>query len=191
MERQCGDCQLCCKLLPVHDLYTVEADALHKKAGERCPYQKHKVGCTIYNTKKMPACCSVWNCRWLVGEVPRDIGRPDRVHYVVDVMPDFITLKNGDQVSNVQVVQIWCDPSYPNAHRDPALRCWLEELSHQQIVGMVRFDERDCLCIFPPAMSDDGQWHEVSPAGMQSSKTHSLTDIVAALGGHAKIVMGD
>ena len=38
--RQCGDCQLCCKLLPVK--------SLAKLAGDRCSHQKHHKGCDVY-----------------------------------------------------------------------------------------------------------------------------------------------
>jgi hypothetical protein len=178
MKRKCGDCQLCCKLVPVHD-NRVE---LHKKAGEKCRHQKFGKGCMVYEKPEMPACCQMWNCRWIVSDLPVDMARPDRCHYVVDVMPDFVTLQIDDRKSNVRVVQIWCDPSYPHAHRDPALRGWLEQLSHQRIAGMVRYNEKDCLVIFPPAMSDDGKWHEVPGNPKSRQKQHSITDILEALG---------
>jgi hypothetical protein len=109
------------------------------------------------------------------------MARPDRCHYVVDVMPDFITLQIDDKSANVQAVQIWIDPNYPNAHRDPALRSWLEKLAEEGTVGMVRYNERDCIVIFPPAMSDDGQWHEVPGNPKTAQKQHSITDILKAL----------
>jgi hypothetical protein len=41
-------------------------------------------------------------------------------------MPDFITIKQEDgEPQNIQVAQIWVDPKYPDAHRDPALRRWM------------------------------------------------------------------
>jgi hypothetical protein len=126
----------------------------------------------------------MWNCRWLVNEVPKDIGRPDRVHYVIDVMPDFITLQIDGRSSNIQVVQIWVDPKYPDAHKDPALRRWLEELAEQGIVGLIRFNSIDCLTIFPPAMSDNRQWNEIQSNSTSTAtrKTHSMAEILEALG---------
>ena len=38
--RQCGDCTLCCRLLPVR--------SLNKGAGERCKHQSHARGCKVY-----------------------------------------------------------------------------------------------------------------------------------------------
>jgi hypothetical protein len=79
MNRQCGDCQLCCKLLPIQEL--------NKAAGDRCQHQRHGIGCNIYPNR--PNCCQLWNCRWLAGD--NTGARPDHAHYVVDIMPDYIT----------------------------------------------------------------------------------------------------
>jgi hypothetical protein len=111
------------------------------------------------------------------------MSRPDRSHYVVDIMPDFITLKVNEKVSHVEVVQIWCDPKYPDAHRDPALRRWVENLAKQGIVAMVRYNEEESTIIFAPSMSDDGQWHEIKASDPRVTHTrqHSIPEIVEAL----------
>src|SRR5262252_6697934 len=48
--RSCGECTLCCRLLPVDDYVAIDGrelpGALHKPAGERCPHQRHN-GCPI------------------------------------------------------------------------------------------------------------------------------------------------
>lgn len=183
MRRQCGDCQLCCRLLPVHDNERPwQKEELHKKAGERCKYQKFGVGCSVYNTSTMPFCCTAWNCRWIVGTIPDYMSRPDRCHYVIDVMPDYVTLEynDGTPQTNLEAVQIWIDPKHPDAHRDPALREWLLELGERGIIGLVRYNEQDCMSIFPPNLSDDKQWHEVTRT-TASQKQHSLKDVVRAL----------
>src|SRR4051812_46218248 len=99
--RQCGDCQLCCKLLPV--------PPLRKGAGEKCKHQKFGKGCTVYHTQAMPPECGFWNCRWLVGDDTADMPRPDRAHYVIDIMPDFVTVTDNvtGATQKIQVVQIW------------------------------------------------------------------------------------
>lgn len=81
-SRACGDCQLCCKLVPVPEL--------GKKASHRCKHQKFGVGCAIY--RKRPFSCAMWNCRWLTDPETNELRRPDRSHYVIDAMPDFVTL---------------------------------------------------------------------------------------------------
>lgn len=40
MNRVCGDCQLCCLLMPVEEM--------GKKASVRCKYQRAGKGCSIY-----------------------------------------------------------------------------------------------------------------------------------------------
>jgi hypothetical protein len=104
MRRQCGDCQLCCKLVPVQ--------SINKPAGTACRFQKFHKGCTVYRSANMPFERAVWNCRWLVNDDTADLPRPDRAHYVIDLMPDYVTHidnKTGEQ-RNIQVVQIWVDP---------------------------------------------------------------------------------
>ena len=143
MKRECGDCQLCCKLLPV--------PPLGKKGGETCQFQKFHKGCSVYHKPKMPPECGFWNCRWLVNDDMADQSRPDRSHIVVDLLPDFITLRHDDtgEEHNIQVLQCWIDPKFPDAHRSPSFRAYLERCGAKQIAALVRFNERDALVVFP------------------------------------------
>jgi hypothetical protein len=181
--RQCGDCTLCCKLLPVQDNEPWRnAPALDKPAGVRCPHQRH-TGCTIYKTA-MPFCCKMWNCRWLVNDDMGDQSRPDRSHLVVDIMPDYITAVQDGVTHTVQVAQVWCDPKYPDAHRDPAFRRYLRRLGNKGIAAIIRFNSKDCLTIFPPQLCADGQWHEATGA---SEGEHTIEEKIAAMGGKIEI----
>jgi hypothetical protein len=175
--RRCGDCTLCCKLLPV--------PPLGKKAGERCQHQRHHKGCAVYRKKGFPAECAAWTCRWLVGDDTADLSRPDRSHYDLDVLPDFVTLRNNEtgDAQHVEVVQIWVDPGYPDAHRDPALRAYLERRGHEGKAGIVRWDNQRAMVIFPPELSENRQWNEVeSDFRLQE---HTIDDVVQALSGAA------
>ena len=193
--RQCGDCQLCCKLLPMHDNEELlrGRPPLHKAAGERCRYQRHHKGCAIYADR--PWACRMWNCRWLVNDDAAELSRPDRSHYVIDVMPDFVTVVDNatGEKTNVQVVQIWIDPDCPDAHRDPALRRWLERRNEQglgQVAALIRYNARDAITLIPPSMSQDRQWHEYRE-GITENRTHTATEVVEALGGEALMVIED
>src|SRR2546423_255596 len=110
MTRACGDCQLCCRLLPVKGI-------LNKPAGARCKHQKFGKGCMVYHRPGMPPECAIWNCRWLVNDDTADLPRPDRAHYVIDLIPDYVTLVNDEtgEKQNVEVVQVWIDPKHPAA----------------------------------------------------------------------------
>jgi hypothetical protein len=182
--RQCGDCQLCCKLLPV--------PPLGKRAGQRCQHQRHHKGCVVYNTKAMPTECKFWSCRWLVENDTADLRRPDRSHYVIDIMPDYLTLRDNDgNDTNVQVVQVWCDPNYEDAHRDPDLRRYLERRAEENIAALIRYDSKRAFAIFAPSMSADRQWHEVQSDG-PAEGTHTLADLVRALSpDDAQLVIDD
>jgi hypothetical protein len=174
--RKCGDCQLCCKLLP-----TPEIDKL---ANVRCRHQKHGVGCAIYDRR--PLSCQMWRCQWLAPEEfdTLDLPRPDRVHYVVDMIPDYVTMTwhDGRPPDHLPVVQVWVDPDHRDAHRDPALRRWLER---QRMPAIIRYSERDGFVLFPPSCSEDRQWHE-QRSGM-SEHSHTLEQKAAALGGSLSI----
>src|SRR5262245_1944475 len=128
LPRRCGDCQLCCKLMPVAEI--------GKKAGVRCKHQRVGKGCQVYDRAGMPASCKLWSCAWLTGAETG--ARPDRSHVVVDILPDFVTLENNEsgERQTVPVVQVWIDPSYPDAHRDPAIRAYLAKRGEDGVAAL-------------------------------------------------------
>ena len=173
--RRCGDCQLCCKLLPVR--------SLDKGAGQKCKHQSHAKGCAVYaRLARVSPECRLWSCRWLVEDDTADLRRPDRSHYVIDIMPDFVTLQEDEtgKLEHKQCVQIWVDPKHRDAHRDPALRAYLERRAEENIVGLVRWGETDGMAIFPPGLSSDGEWHEKESGGRVDS--HTPEQLLRALG---------
>jgi hypothetical protein len=182
MTRQCGDCQLCCKLVPVQ--------SLQKHGGTACKFQKFHKGCTVYRKPAMPPECQLWNCRWLVNDDTADLSRPDRVGYVIDLVPDFISINpnDGSEPYSLQVAQVWVDPKRPEARHDPALRRWMFRRAQQGIASIIRFNERDAFVIFPPPFDAGGEWHELA-SDMKPGPAHSLAEITAALGGQMKLVV--
>jgi hypothetical protein len=155
LKRRCGDCTLCCKLVPV--------EGLNKPANTRCRHQSRK-GCAVYaRLGEVSPECRLWNCQWLVDPDTRELSRPDRARYVIDVMPDFIGMQNNEtgETISVPVMQVWCDPQYPDAHRDPALRRHMAHVAETRSqMTLVRYGNDWSFVICPPALSDDGQWHE-------------------------------
>jgi hypothetical protein len=133
----------------------------------------------------MPMECGIWSCRWLVNDDADELSRPDRSQLVIDVMPDFITIQDNTtgELQNFQVVQIWCHPKYPDAHRDPALRRWLIRRAEEGIAALIRFNAQEALTVFAPPFDEKGEWHEIS--GASSGRTHSLLETVKALSGRA------
>jgi hypothetical protein len=167
---------------------------LGKKAGQKCEHQKFGKGCTVYHTRAMPPECGLWNCRWLVNDDTDDLSRPDRSHYVIDIMPDHITLQDNEtgQCHVRQVVQIWIDPRYPDAHRDPALRAYLLRRGEDGIAALVRYDNRRAVTLIPPNMIGEGTppagwlhdgWVEVphDDPHAKLEPTHSFAETVKAL----------
>jgi hypothetical protein len=71
--RECGECQLCCKLFPV--------PVLDKPAGAWC---RHSCagGCAIHGPKQ-PEICRTYDCYWRDHDDVPDACRPDRIGVVV------------------------------------------------------------------------------------------------------------
>lgn len=170
--RKCGSCDLCCKLLPVDEglaaerleggRYSVKLIGWHKMAGERCQHQKHGKGCSIYPNR--PMACQTWSCRWLSDPDVGELQRPDRVGYVIDVVPDvgiLHTEEEGGRDFAINTIQIWVDPARPRAHEDPALRRYLSRkwLENRE-VGSVRFNEIKGVTLFPPESNTGNKWVE-------------------------------
>lgn len=163
MTRVCGSCQLCCKLLPVK--------GLDKPANQRCRHQAVGKGCRVYHRPGFPSECAVWNCRWLLNEAG-SVKRPDRTHYVIDVMPDLVLAQAVDgETTEIMVIQVWVDPAWPDAWRDPALLD-LAEKTNQAL--LIRFNSNQAITVFPPGLATDRQWHVVTNAIDVKSESGSL-----------------
>ena len=178
-SRRCGGCQLCCRLLPVM--------SIHKPGNTRCAHQRTSKGCTVYHTLKMPRECHVWSCRWLVDPAASELRRPDRTHYVVDVMPDMIGVQDNatGETRECMVVQVWVDPNYPDAHRDPALRRFLNVIAEaERVPALVRRGVRAGILIVAPCLSTTEAWQEITvqlSAKMENRFVNALASGGAAM----------
>jgi hypothetical protein len=176
--------------LPVNEGVAVNGvprpGAFHKPAGERCKYQC-AAGCRVYQKPAMPMSCRLWNCMWITGQLPRDLRRPDRVHYVVDVAPDYVTHQdnNTGATTDLPVVQVWCDPDYPDAHRDPALRAWLDA---ERRCALIRFSSSEAMLVVPPSINADHTWHERPSNLMTYRAEHTPDEIFARVGARVEFV---
>jgi hypothetical protein len=151
--RACGACQLCCKLVPVAQI--------EKPAGKRCKHQRTGKGCQIYDHR--PFDCRSWSCRWLADRAHTDgMSRPDRAHFVIDLVPDTIkqTFESGEE-RTIGVVQVWIDPAFPEVVRGAELRGYMAHMAEAfGYPTLVRFNSRDAMAVFPPSICADKQWHE-------------------------------
>lgn len=155
-NRRCGSCTLCCKLLPV--------PPLNKPANQRCVHQSSK-GCRVYHRldKGFPHECGLWSCQWLIEADTSSLHRPDRAGYVIDHMPDAVLIQDheGGEKRQVMVIQIWADPARRDAWmNDQAFKDWLEDRAKRDhTAAIVRYNSRDAVVVFPPAISSDRKWH--------------------------------
>ena len=175
MKRECGTCTLCCRLLPVK--------GINKPANTRCKHQSHARGCAVYHKpeKGFPWECGLWSCVWLANpdNEAAELRRPDRSGYVIDILPDYVTNVEPDGTKfTIPVIQIWCDPKLPDAHRDPALRAWLER--RKGFCGLVRYGNDHGLLLVPPHMNDTNEWIEKRTD--QREKNHTFGQVLQVLG---------
>lgn len=176
MSRECGDCQLCCKLLPVN--------SIDKLGGHKCKHQC-ATGCAVYDKLFSVAPeCKAWNCEWLLGNAGQ-LDRPDRSHIVIDVMPDYITItENVDGTGRrnaIPALQVWIDPEHRDAHRDPALRTYLEKRGKDDgMVAIIRFAPDDGFVLFPPSLTPNGEWFE--HWSKPQERTHTAREVFDAIG---------
>jgi hypothetical protein len=155
MGRACNSCQLCCALLPVELTPDITKDA-----SQKCMHQYSR-GCRIYASRPEP--CRSWSCRWLFDPNTAGMRRPDHVHYVVDSIPDEIRMIHDDtgDEHRIAVMQVWCDPAFPDAWRDPALADYMRLMARKhRMPTLIRWGSRKAMTVFPPDISTDGEWHE-------------------------------
>lgn len=179
--RDCGGCTLCCRLVPVREL--------DKPAGERCRHQRTGKGCAVYQRAGFPMSCRFWSCAWLTGDDTADLRRPDRSRYVIDPMPDYVTLVNDETGarSPLEVVQIWCDPKFPDAWKDPALLDFIERRGREGKAAIVRYSQSGGVGVFPPGTTDNGQWHykNLDP-GKIDPQPHDFLQVARVLSGQQR-----
>jgi hypothetical protein len=146
VKRQCGECTLCCKLLPI--------PTIGKAAGVACEHQCSK-GCRIYDAR--PHDCRRWSCLWLMGGAGK-IGRPDHSHVVVDMQMDHITVGQNEKADEgiIDVVQIWVHPRHRDAWRAPPVLEYLDKLGTRNVAAIIRYSPYDAVCVFPPSMTGGG-----------------------------------
>lgn len=186
-DRHCGECTLCCKLLPVKEL--------EKGADTRCQHQGRK-GCAIYHQLGFPGSCGLWNCAWLGGE---DVPRPDRCGWVVDIVPDMVYAQNNETGEQQQILVsvVWVEPGRDPTF-DPKLRRYAERCAEKNMAVMLRFGSHRAVIVFPPALASDGKWHFVRDGtNTESGSGNLLIDSLKAereardAEGHGDIARGE
>lgn len=95
VERACGSCGLCCKLMIIEDL--------GKPANQWCRHYKQGLGCSIYQTR--PTECGTFLCGWLVDEKLDARWKPTTARF-------FLWQPVGPRRLVVEV-----DPAFPQAWR--------------------------------------------------------------------------
>ncbi len=95
-------------------------------------------------------------------------------------MPEFITLQSGDASEDIEVIQIWCDPRFPEAHRDPKLRAFLERRANEGVMALVRFgSDGGAIVLIAPCLNNANIWIEHKS---QCSVQHSVAEIFDKFG---------
>jgi hypothetical protein len=104
-------------------------------------------------------------CRWLADpDATAGMPRPDRTHYVIDMMLDKVRIaENGKEPVDLDALQIWIDPAFPQAAHAPELRAYMLRMAEQHgYVSLLRYSNRVSTAVFPPCLCADREWHEVT-----------------------------
>jgi hypothetical protein len=158
-RRSCGECQLCCKLLPIREGAIVGGSdrlGFNKPSNTKCQHQKFGTGCAIYATR--PFACKTFSCRWLTNEDTADQSRPDRSRCVIDPMPDVVTVTEDGAESPLPVIQIWVDSKTPHAFREEPIRSFIERRGEDGYATIIRWSSSLGVVVFPASLA--GRWFE-------------------------------
>lgn len=104
-------------------------------------------------------------------------------------MPDYVTAsREGEEPMQIPVVQVWVDPRYPDAHRDPGLRSYLARRGEVDgMAALIRYSSSDGFVLFPPALTGGG-WVE-NHDGI-SGEEHTAAQKLGAIPQHFTDALG-
>ena len=81
--RPCGDCSMCCKILPITKTEGTgdEAFPFDKPENEWCRHcAPGRGGCKVWNTE-LPNLCRSYQCLWKISDMPEE-WRPDKIRAI-------------------------------------------------------------------------------------------------------------
>jgi hypothetical protein len=110
MQRECGDCTLCCKVLGI------DSEGVTSSPGEWCEHcDKAGGGCRIYAQR--PEECDLFSCLWIQQpELPDEL-KPSRCRVVIGWYDDMFYL--------------YVDPGRPDAWQRPLVLDWIRAVTRQ------------------------------------------------------------
>ena len=112
MTNHCGQCSMCCKVLPIAEL--------GKPQMTWCGHFRKGLGCSIYADR--PTACKDFRCVWLHGVLCGDVSPDDNA-----LRPDKCKVLARSSVQDGrQVFNLWVDPAYPRAHEAIPVRKMIE-----------------------------------------------------------------
>lgn len=150
MERQCGGCTLCCKLVPVKELA--------KPAGVKCEHVRFGKGCAIYPLR--PGACRAWACIWRLGYDSGELSRPDRSHLVIDPVGMYLRSRDDKtgKITPMPTIQIWCDPAHPHAYLAANVLAFIRRRGAAGMATIIRYNNDDGLVLVPPELTANKRW---------------------------------
>ncbi len=154
VRRRCGGCTECCTTIPVGEI--------GKPENTPCEFLRtftRDHGCSVYSGR--PDSCKIWSCLWVLDDTIAEEARPDRCHAVFDMMGDELTavFNATGKVHTFTVIQLWINPNYPLAYREPAVRAVMLDIFNKTgMPTLVRRAGNDVL-VAPPSATES-EWRE-------------------------------
>lgn len=90
--------------------------------------------------------------------------RPDRAHYVIDVLTDYVTAtdKSTGEAFTLPVFQVWVDPAYRDSWRTDEMRAWMLRMAERHhCATIIRYSPTEAVTVFPPPLNAERTWQEV------------------------------
>ena len=113
--RSCGDCSMCCKLLPI-ELY--EGQDV-KPAGEWCSKWSKRTKCGIYDER--PGACREFHCLWRISTYLPNEMRPDKSKVVMAMYSEGVLI-------------VYVDPKDPDAWQRGEVGLFLRQWPERFVV---------------------------------------------------------
>jgi len=132
-EKNCGDCNLCCKLPHINPTH-IKNKPFKKKGFTWCENCKIGEGCTVYNNR--PKTCKDFECFYLIGFQKE---RPNKGGFLA--IPEEI---NGVSFADGKVLTIYCEPHKLNHLIKNIHKEWnTNMLANQGYIFKIRFTDSD------------------------------------------------
>jgi hypothetical protein len=161
----------------LHAVLQAFARSLSRQASRKAMLSRaHRQGSSIYSKRHND--CRAWSCRWKATRRPAACRAPTArtIRSTVSTTTSPRTIPRQTN-AKVGAYQVWVDPAFPDAHRAPELRAWVEKQNAKHgCVFVIRYSARAGFTLIPPTLSDGHGWLESTASTREARAPVARTD---------------